>query len=527
MLARTRRGHRLDTACVQAPTLRTVHPEVRVPTSAFPGGALKSANAAGTLRRPFANRVGPGNAGVQPSVLIIEDEEDVRSALAKRLRMHGCLVEMAATAKVGLKHLAEAGPDILLLDYRLPDADGLELLEKVRRQWPDVLVVMMTAYTNVDVAIHAIRLGAYDYVAKPFSLDEMMVIIDKALETKHLRTEVERIHTTQIEEFGFDRIVAESPRMLEIITLLKHLAESEARTILLQGESGTGKDLVAKVLHYHSPRASRPFMNITCTALPETLLESELFGHEKGAFTGAERQKAGKFEIASGGTLFLDEISNMPPGCQAKLLRALQDKSVPRVGGTKPVSIDIRLLAATNRDLETAVSAAFRRDLFFRLNEFTIAIPPLRERKQDIIFLAKRFLDLTNHELQKGVRGFSEPAVERLLRYDWPGNVRELRSAIRRAVLLADQVIDEDHLGLQKAPQPPVGLSGISAGPNDGLPLKELVRRTIVAVERATLIEVLKQTGGNKAKAARLLQIDYKTIHVKVKEYGITTQEVR
>jgi two-component system nitrogen regulation response regulator GlnG len=231
--------------------------------------------------------------------------------------------------------------------------------------------------------------------------------------------------------------------------------------VLIRGETGTGKELVARAIHQASPRASAPFVAVDCGAIPETLFESELFGHEKGAFTGAERQKAGKFEIASGGTLFLDEISNMPPGCQAKLLRALQDKSVTRVGGTKPVSVDIRLLAATNRDLETAVSAAFRRDLFFRLNEFTIAIPPLRERKEDIIFLAKRFLDLTNHELQKGVRGFSEPAVERLLRYDWPGNVRELRSAISRAVLLADQVIDEDHLRLQKAPQPPVAFGDL------------------------------------------------------------------
>jgi len=455
-------------------------------------------------------------------ILIVDDEEEIRRLLSRLVAQEGFEPLTVSDGETALDLIRRESPDVLLLDIRMPGLDGMEVLRRVKELDRDLPVIMITAHGIVKGAVEALRAGAHDYLVKPFEHADVIRSVHRAVNDRRLRRTVRVLSDRVREAACLQDLMGSSDQIARISADVACVASCNF-AVLIKGETGTGKELVARAIHQASPRASAPFVAVDCGAIPETLFESELFGHEKGAFTGAERQKAGKFEIASGGTLFLDEISNMPPGCQAKLLRALQDKSVPRVGGTKPVSIDIRLLAATNRDLETAVSAAFRRDLFFRLNEFTIAIPPLRERKQDIIFLAKRFLDLTNHELQKGVRGFSEPAVERLLRYDWPGNVRELRSAIRRAVLLADQVIDEDHLGLQKAPQPPVALSGVSAGLNDGLPLKELVRRTIVAVERATLIEVLKQTGGNKAKAARLLQIDYKTIHVKVKEYGIAT----
>ena len=457
-------------------------------------------------------------------ILIVDDEEEIRRLLSRLVVQEGFEPLTVPDGKTALELIRRESPDVLLLDIRMPGLDGMEVLRRAKELDRDLPIIMITAHGIVKGAVEALRAGAHDYLVKPFAHADVIRSIHRAVNDRRLRRTVRVLSERVREAASLQDLMGPSDQIARISADVASVASSNF-AVLIKGETGTGKELVARAIHQASPRASAPFVAVDCGAIPETLFESELFGHEKGAFTGAERQKAGKFEIASRGTLFLDEISNMPPGCQAKLLRALQDKSVTRVGGTKPVSVNIRLLVATNEDLETADPAAFRRDLFFRLNEFTIAIPPLRERRQDIIFLAKRFLDLTNHELQKAVRGFSEPAVERLLTHDWPGNVRELRSAIRRAVLLADQVVDEDHLGLQTARQPPVRPSGISAGPNDGLSLKELVRRTTAAVERATLIKVLKETGGNKAKAARLLQIDYKTIHVKVKGYGITAQE--
>jgi DNA-binding NtrC family response regulator len=494
---------------------------------------------------------------VQPSVLIIEDEEGVRTALVKRLKLHGCHVDAAATGEDGLKRLAEAPADLILLDYRLPDADGLELLERIRRQWPDTLTVMMTAYTNVDIAINAIRLGAYDYVSKPFSLDEMMVVVDKALEAKRLRSEVERLRTTQAEEFGFEHIVARSPKMTEILTLLKHLAESEARTILLQGESGTGKDLAAKVLHYNSPRRGLPFMNITCTALPETLLESELFGHEKGAFTDARTQKKGLFELADGGTIFLDEIGDMPATLQAKLLRFLEEKTFRRVGGTSDIVVDVRIIAATNRDLRRLVEEGrFREDLFYRLNIFPVTLPPLRERPEDIALLAEYFVRQYNREFRKEVTGI-EPAAQAVMQaYGWPGNVREMRNLMERAMLLAspgrltvdalpaelkDSVVDPaltaaagfaaDRPGAapspaRAAPGAPVahaatgaarsGGTFINFGP-EGIDIHE--------VERLLIERALEHTRGNQSRAAALLHLSRDQLRYRMQKYNLKTSD--
>lgn len=456
-------------------------------------------------------------------ILIVDDEEGIREILSRLVRKEGFEALAAPDGETALELLRRETPEILLLDIKMPGLDGMETLRRAKELDRDLPVIIITSHGLVKGAVEALRAGAHDYLVKPFEHADVIRSVHRAMTDRGLRRTIRILSDRVREAASLQDLMGPSDQIARVGVNVARVASSDF-AVLITGETGTGKELVALAIHQASPRASAPFVAVDCGAIPETLFESELFGYEKGAFTGAERQKPGKFEVASGGTLFLDEISNMPPGCQAKLLRALQDKSVTRVGGTKPVSVDIRLLAAANRDLGAPVSAGvFRRDLFFRLNEFAIAIPPLRERKQDIIFLAKRFLDLTNHELQKGVRGFSEPAVERLLRHDWPGNVRELRSAIRRAVLLADEVIDEDHLGLGAA-NAPVGLQGILSMPNDGLPLKALVRRATVAVERAALIEVLRRTGGNKAKAARLLQIDYKTIHLKVKEYGIATQ---
>jgi two-component system nitrogen regulation response regulator GlnG len=307
-----------------------------------------------------------------------------------------------------------------------------------------------------------------------------------------------------------------------LVSEVNRVAESDF-TVIIIGETGSGKEVVARAIHEASSRSKEPFIPVDCGAIPETLLESELFGHERGAFTGAEVQKAGKFEVAQGGTLFLDEISNMPLGSQAKLLRVLQEKKVYRVGGTKAIQVNVRLLVASNQDLhELALSSSFRRDLFYRLNEFTINIPPLRERKDDIPYLAKRFLDNANLELNKQVKGFSETALNTLFAYNWPGNVRELRSIIRRAALLADDLITEKHLELKRVDVPGMAFTPkVQGAPWKNLSLKEILQQSITAVEREVFTQVLKQTGGNKAKAARLLQVDYKTIHEKVKKLGI------
>jgi two-component system nitrogen regulation response regulator GlnG len=294
-------------------------------------------------------------------------------------------------------------------------------------------------------------------------------------------------------------------------------------TVVIVGETGSGKELVAGAIHKYSQRAQGSFVPVDCGAIPEALLESELFGHEKGAFTSADLTKVGKFEIARGGTLFLDEISNMPLSSQAKLLRALQEKVIFRVGGSRPLKVDVRLLAATNQDLESVVAAGdFRRDLYYRLNEFTIHVPPLRDRKEDIPYLAKRFLDKTNAELRKKVKGFSDSALEVLFAYNWPGNVRQLRSIIRRAVLLADGTITAAHLDIKRSAVPGLAFTPrVQGAPWRDLSLKEIVRRSVDSVEKEVLTQALKHTKGNKAKAARLLRIDYKTMHVKIRQYGI------
>jgi len=458
----------------------------------------------------------------QPAILIIEDEEGVRTALQKRLVLSDCAAEVAATGEEGLQHLGETPADLILLDYRLPDTDGLRLLEKIRRRWPDTLVVIMTAYTNVDVAIQAIRLGAYDYVSKPFSLDEMMVVVDKALETKHLRTEVERLRTTHVQEFSFDRLVARSPKMTEIVRLLKNLAASEARTILLEGESGTGKDLVAKVLHYNSPRAERPFMNITCTALPETLLESELFGHERGAFTDARERKQGLFELADGGTIFLDEIGDMPPPLQAKLLRFLEEKAFRRVGGTRDLIVDVRIIAATNKNLRQLVSDnIFRDDLFYRLNIFPITLPPLRDRADDIPLLVEHFIAEYGDEFHKDVTGIDPAALAVMQAYHWPGNVREMRNLLERAMLLSAG----GRLTLDSLPVELMTPAIVATADPDtqAEPLVVLGPRGVDLrqVERLLVAQAMNQAGGNQSQAARLLRLTRDQLRYRLEKFGL------
>src|SRR5215472_13074415 len=408
-----------------------------------------------------------------PTILVVDDEPLIRYALRDGLMADGYHVVEAGTAAEALAKSRE-GVDLVLLDYRLPDGDGLSVLKQIKEHDPDTLVILLTAHQSVDLAVEAMKQGAYHYANKPFNIDEISNLVGKALETTALRRVIKSLRESQAQPFGFDRIVGEGPAVSAMKALLKKVAASPASTVLLTGESGTGKDLAAKVLHYSSDRASKPFMNVTCSALTETLLESELFGHERGAFTGADRQKRGLFETADGGTVFLDEIGEMVPALQAKLLRFLEEKTFKRVGGTMDIRVDVRVIAATNRKLEDEVKQGrFREDLYYRLNVVPVALPPLRERAKDIPLLLKYYVDVFNTEFKRHVQGIAPQALARLQAYGWPGNIRELRNAVERAMLLGESKM----LTLEDFPMtfggPPRLTEGVAL-PAKGIDLEEL-----------------------------------------------------
>ena len=458
----------------------------------------------------------------RPVILIVDDDENLVELLTRLMKREGFKTLAAHSGDAALTLLGSEKPDLMVLDIKMEDKDGMEVLREAKLLDPNLPVIILTGYHDSQGAVRAIKAGASDYFPKPFETNDLIRAIQHALSERNLKGKLKDLSNKLHETLSLKEQMGPSDSVVRIIAEVNRVAESDF-TVVIIGETGSGKELIARAIHEASSRSKAPFIPVDCGAIPETLLESELFGHERGAFTGAEVQKPGKFEVAQGGTLFLDEISNMPMGSQAKLLRVLQEKKVYRVGGTKPISVNVRLLVASNQDLhDLTESSSFRRDLFYRLNEFSIVVPALRERKEDIPYLAKRFLDLANIELKKNVRGFSESALNVMFNYPWPGNVRQLRSTIRRAGLLADELITEKHLDLKRVPVPGLAFTPkVEGTPWKGLSLREIVEQSTTAVEREVLTQVLKNTGGNKAKAARLLKIDYKTIHLKLKKLGI------
>ena len=445
------------------------------------------------------------------TVLIVDDEQLIRWSLASRLQDAGHRTLEAASAAEALA-LHRQGADLVLLDVGLPDASGLAVLRQIKEADPDTLVVMLTANTEVGTAVDAMKNGAFYYATKPFDLDEVALIVEKALETTQLRREVRAMRAKQAQPYGPQSIVGESAAVIAVRDLLHRVAVSPASTVLITGESGTGKDLAAKVVHYNSSRAARPFMNITCSALPETLLESELFGHERGAFTGADRQKLGLLESADGGTVFLDEIGEMVPLLQAKLLRFLEEKSFKRVGGSADIKVDVRVIAATNRSLEDEVKKGrFREDLYYRLNVMGVPLPPLRDRRGDVPLLLAHYIDHFNGEFRKKVQRITPGALAGLANYGWPGNVRELRNAIERAMLLTDgtELSEEQFPMLRSATL----LSAEVALPAAGVNLEQL--------ERSLVVQALERSGWNQTKAATLLGLNRDQIRYRIEKFSL------
>ena len=445
----------------------------------------------------------------------MDDEQLIRWSLTERLRDEGYDVVEAGTAAEALDR-AEHGVDLVLLDYRLPDQDGLAVLKGLRDLDPDTLVIMLTAHRSVDTVVEAMKSGAFDYATKLFDLDDVALCVARVLETTRLRRELRTLRDSLARPYGLGSIIGESDVMQRVKALVRKVASSPSSTVMLTGESGTGKDLAAKVIHYLSSRASRPFLNVTCSALPEALLESELFGHERGAFTDARQQKRNLLEQADEGTVFLDEIGEMTPALQAKLLRFLEEKAFRRVGGVGDMHVDVRVVAATNRDLEEQVHVGrFREDLYYRLNVLRVEMPPLRARQDDVALLAQYFVESFSREFKRPVKGLSQSAEAALKAYGWPGNVRELRNLVERAVLLCEdellQPSDFDSLHTARY-KTSTGHGGFELPP-EGVNLEE--------VEKSLVVQALDRANGNQTRAAALLGLHRDQIRYRIEKFGL------
>jgi two-component system nitrogen regulation response regulator GlnG len=458
-------------------------------------------------------------SGGQRRILIADDEAGIRSFLRQVLAREGWEIFEAADGKAALDAIHRFQPDVVLSDFAMPGIDGNEVLRRAMVIDPDIPVVMLTGYATVEGAVEAVKDGAFWYLTKPCSDTQLVEVIERAFkEAKRRQRQRKPLH----QQFVLEELMGRSEKIAALSLEVDRVAPTDFSVMVL-GETGAGKEIVARAIHLKSRRAAAAFVAVDMGAVPETLVESEFFGHEKGAFTGAERMRPGKFELASGGTLFLDEISNLPFAMQGKLLRVLQEKCCTRIGGSPAIQVDVRVISATNRELNTSAAASFRSDLYHRLSEYVITVPPLRERADDIALLAQRFIDAANEELGKRVTGISEGALKLLASHSWPGNVRELRNVVRRAVLLAETEIDEQHL---PAIRTTGGLSSVAVGEGapelDDRSLWDVLRRNTSEVEARLIRQALRQAHGNKAEAARLLHVDYKTLHTKAKKYGIT-----
>ncbi len=457
------------------------------------------------------------------TVLVVDDSPDIRFAMAEVLKAKGFCVESASDGQEAIEILDTRFFDIVLTDLSMPRKTGMDVLKFINENSPETICMIITGYGTIQGAVEALKLGAYDYLCKPIKPDEVIILIDKALEIRNLRRENKNLKKELKNKYGFKNIIGSSPAMKDVFSLVEKVADADS-TVLITGESGTGKELIAHAIHYASDRKDNPFIPVNCAAIPEELLESELFGHEKGAFTHAIKTRIGRFELANKGTIFLDEIGEMSPSLQVKLLRVLQERKFERVGGVKTISVDIRVVAATNKDLEAAVrEGKFREDLFYRLNVIPIHIPPLRERQSDIPLLVEYFLKRYSREKGRGVEGISEDAMKILMRYEWPGNVRELENIIERLVILSSgRIIKKEDLPVQivekAGVQPPTALpSGEIEIPEEGLSLSEAVSN----LEKTLILKALERTGGIKNRAAKLLRMNRTTLIEKMKKLGL------
>jgi len=452
---------------------------------------------------------------LEKRILVVDDDNLMKDFLKETLTRSEYLVDLASSGDEALDKLKLKEYDVIVSDIRMPKLGGMELLKAARENSPDIKVVMMTAYGTVENAVEAMKLGAFDYIMKPFSADEIELVVKKAFEYKKLIIENRMLKSEVAGKYRFQNIVGKSPQMQKVFEMVDMIADSRS-SVFLAGESGTGKELIAKAIHYNSSRKDGPFIKINCAALPEGLVESELFGHEKGAFTGALRQTRGRFEMADGGTLLLDEISEMPPGLQAKLLRVLQEREFERVGSGQSIQVDVRIISTSNRNVEEEIKKGnFREDLFFRLNVIPIHLPPVRERKEDIALLVQHFLQKYNQENNRNVQGFSEKVNKLFMEYHWPGNVREIENYLERAVVTTkNKILTPDdfpkELFFRKADYDDSGLK---------------VGCTIAEMEKALILKTLDAHAGNKTKAAEILGVSSRTLRNKLQEYGLKEEK--
>ncbi len=457
-------------------------------------------------------------------ILVVDDEAEIRSLLGAVLQSKGFEVVAAEDGAAALQQVQRERPAVILLDLSMPRMSGMDALPEIKRLDGDVPVIICTAHADLATAVRAMKLGAYDFLTKPFDVELLVLTLQRAVERNQLRSRIEELKR-QGQGSSLAERMGGSAAIGQVIQQVAQVAESNF-TVLVQGETGTGKELVARAIHQQSPRQKAPFVAVDCGAIPETLVESELFGHERGAFTGAQSRREGHFQLARGGTLFLDEIGNVPLATQAKLLRVLEQREVHPLGAARAVAVDARIIAATNAELEEGVKAGrFRADLYYRLSEFSITLPPLRSRREDITHLAQRFLDEVSMELRRSVRRIADDAMGALLRHDWPGNVRELKNVIRKAALLASDVVTAEHLpALNASLSVPSRAAAAEPGGED-LSLREVAELATVQAEREVICRALEATKGNKSQAARLLRTDYTTLHAKMKRYGISARD--